>query len=160
MRRIRNKVLAFLKQGMTPHDLALALALGVALGTFPVVGATSLLCTIVSIVLRLNLPVIQSINWAVSPLQLTLLIPFFKVGSAMFGRGDISLSLSALVAMMQADPVGTIGRFLLVTLHGIGAWALLAPPVAILLYILALPLIVRVQLEYSRLRSDEDYKQR
>lgn len=156
MKRIRNKILAFLKQGMTPHDLALALALGIALGTFPVVGATSLLCTIFSIVMRLNLPVIQSVNWAVSPLQLTLLIPFFKIGAAMFGSGGIPHSLSALVAMMQTDPLGTISRFFTVTLHGIGAWALLAPPVAILIYILALPSIERVQMQYSKIRQEDD----
>ncbi len=41
---------------MTPEKMALSLALGGALGVFPALGCTTLLCTLVAIVLRLNLP--------------------------------------------------------------------------------------------------------
>jgi uncharacterized protein (DUF2062 family) len=159
MKRIKNKIIAFLKQGMTPHDLAFALALGVALGTFPVVGTTTLLCTAASVLLRLNLPAIQSVNWAVSPLQLTLLIPFFRLGSAIFGSSAVTVSLAALITMMQTDPIGTISKFFIVTLHGIGAWALVAPPTAVLVFILALPLISRLQMQYIRIHSDDEAEQ-
>lgn len=156
MKLVKERLIAFLRQGTTPHDLALALALGVALGTFPVVGTTTLLCAGASVLLRLNLPAIQSVNWAVSPLQLTLLIPLFRLGSAIFGGNAATVSLAALVTMMQTDPLGTIGKFLIVTLHGIGAWALVAPPMGVLLYILAVPLISRVQIQYIRIRSDDE----
>ena len=159
MKRLKNRIIAFLRQGMTPHDLALALALGVALGTFPVIGATSLLCGAASILLRLNLPTIQSINWAVSPLQLMLLIPLFKLGSKVFGGNAVTVSFNALMTMMQTDLIGTIGAFLVVTLHGIGAWALMAPPAAAFMYFLALPVIARVQLQYERIRFDESSEQ-
>jgi uncharacterized protein (DUF2062 family) len=68
MKRIREKMIGFLKQGITPRDLSLAVALGIMLGTFPVIGSTTLLCIAASVVLRLNLPAIQSVNWLVSPL--------------------------------------------------------------------------------------------
>lgn len=141
---------------MTPRELALAFSLGVTLGTFPVVGATSILCALASLALGLNLPVIQSVNWAVSPVQLSLLIPFFGLGSALFGGEHVSVNLASLGRMMQSDPVGTIGSFLIVTLHAIGAWSLVAPLAAALVYLLALPLISRLQMQYARVRSEQD----
>jgi uncharacterized protein (DUF2062 family) len=156
VKRLKEKILEFLRQGMTPRELALAISLGITLGTFPVVGATSILCGLAGVVLGLNLPIIQSVNWAVSPLQLSLLIPFFGLGSVLFGGKQVSVSLAMLVSMMQSDPVGTIGRFLIVTLHAIGAWTLVAPPVAVIVYVLVLPLISRLQRQYVRVHSDDD----
>jgi uncharacterized protein (DUF2062 family) len=156
MRIVIEKIVSFLRQGMTPHDLALAIALGVALGTFPVIGSTSLLCVAASVLLRLNLPAIQSVNWAVSPLQLTLLLPLFKLGSALFGGAAVTVNLTTLIAMMRSDLLGTIREFFVVTLHGIGAWALLAIPVVAFVYVIALPLITRLHVQYIRVRADDE----
>ena len=71
---VREKIVGFLKQGLTPRDLALTIALGSVIGVFPVLGMTTILCTLAAVTLRLNLPALQSINWAVAPLQLLLLI--------------------------------------------------------------------------------------
>ena len=154
MRLVKEKILDFLSQGMTPRDLALALALGVALGTFPVLGATTMLCIIAGTALRLNLPAIQSVNWMVSPLQLILLVPFFDLGSALFGVHAITVSLGGLLAMMKIDLFGTIRQFLVVTLQAICAWGLIAPVVALVVFSVALPLFTRVQVQYARVRTD------
>ena len=156
MKLVRDKIISFLRQGLTPRDIALALALGVVLGTFPVIGATSLLCVAASVVFRLNLLTLQSVNWAVSPLQLLLLLPFFRLGSAIFGGADVTVGLTALIAMMRADLIGSMREFLSATLRGIGAWALAALPAAGLMYLCAFPLITRVQREVTRVRSDDD----
>jgi uncharacterized protein (DUF2062 family) len=156
MRLVKEKILFFLSQGMTPRDLALALALGVALGTFPVIGATTMLCIIAGIALRLNLPAIQSVNWMISPLQLILLVPFFELGSALFGGHTITVSLGDLLAMMKSDLFGTIRQFLIVTLQAICAWGLIAPLVALVVFSVALPLFTRVQVEYARVRTDRE----
>ncbi len=145
---------------MTPHDLSLALALGVTLGTFPILGATSLLCTLAGVFLRLNLPAIQSVNWAVTPLQLTLLVPFFELGSVLFGGGSVDVDLASLATMMRNDLFGTIGRFLVISMHAVGAWAMVAPPLGILMYLTLLPLTTRMLVLYARVRSDEETSQR
>jgi hypothetical protein len=139
---------------MTPRELALAVAIGLVLGTFPVIGATTLLCIAVSIALRLNLPAMQSVNWIASPLQLILLIPFFNLGGALFGGGNITLTLGELIGMMQTDLLGTIREFLFVTLRAVCAWSLVAPLATGLIYILLLPLFTRLQEEFVRLRID------
>jgi uncharacterized protein (DUF2062 family) len=144
----------FLKQGMTPRELALAVAIGLVLGTFPVIGATTLLCIAMSIALRLNLPAMQSVNWIASPLQLILLIPFFNLGGVLFGVGHVAVSLGDLIGMMKTDLLGTIREFLFVTLRAVCAWILLAPIAAALIYALVLPLFTRLHREFVRLRVD------
>jgi uncharacterized protein (DUF2062 family) len=144
----------FLKQGKTPRELALAVAIGVVLGTFPVIGATTLLCIAVSIALRLNLPAMQSVNWVASPLQLILLIPFFNLGGMLFGGGHVGMSLGELIGMMETDLLGTIREFLFVTVRAVCAWSLVAPIAAALVFVLVLPLFTRLHREFVRLSVD------
>jgi uncharacterized protein (DUF2062 family) len=153
-RILKDKIVGFLKQGMTPRGLALAVAIGLVLGTFPVIGATTLLCIAASLVLRLNLPAMQSVNWVASPLQLILLIPFFNLGGVLFGGGHVAVSLGDLIGMMNTDLLGTIREFLFVTLRAVCAWILVAPLATGLIYILLLPLFTRLQEEFVRLRLE------
>jgi uncharacterized protein (DUF2062 family) len=146
--------MAFLSQGMTPHDLALAVAIGLVLGTFPVIGATTMLCIAASFALRLNLPAMQSANWIASPLQLILLIPFFNLGGVLFGGGPVAVTIGQLMGMMQTDLLGTIREFLFVTLRAVGAWSLVAPIAAAFVYWLLLPFFTRMHREFDRMRSE------
>lgn len=141
---VREKIVGFLKQGLTPRDLALTIALGSVIGVFPVLGMTTILCTLAAVTLRLNLPALQSINWAMAPLQLLLLIPFTHAGAWVFGGSGISLSLAELKALMEADLMATIGRYLSAVLRGVGVWAILAMPVGAILYAAFLPLLTRI----------------
>jgi len=47
-RRIARPIVELLRQGVTPEKMALSLALGVALGVFPVLGTTTALCALVA----------------------------------------------------------------------------------------------------------------
>jgi len=153
MNKVREKIIAFLKQGLTPRDLALTIALGAMLGTFPVIGSTTLLCTAASLALRLNLPAIQSVNWAVSPLQLALLIPLFNLGSSVFGGAGVTLSLPELIGRMRTDLLATIAEFLWITVHAIGVWSMVAPVAALTVFLITFPLITRLHVQYVRLRT-------
>ena len=153
MNKVRDKIIAFLKQGLTPRDLALTIALGAVLGTFPVIGSTTLLCTAASLALRLNLPAIQSVNWAVSPLQLVLLIPLFNLGSSVFGGAGVALSLPELIGRMRTDLLGTIAEFLWITVQAIGVWSMVAPVAALTVFLMTFPLITRLHVQYVRLRT-------
>jgi uncharacterized protein (DUF2062 family) len=50
---------------MDPRKISLCIALGFALGVFPVLGMTTLLCAFSAFALRLNLPAIQVVNFLV-----------------------------------------------------------------------------------------------
>lgn len=134
--RLTRLLLDLLKQGITPHKLALAVSLGVLLGVTPVIGVTILACTVAAFALRLNLPLIQLANNLVYPLQILLLIPFVQVGQRLFGELPLPFSASQLVAMVEADPWGSIARLWHYTLHGLVAWLLFCAVAGPLLYAL------------------------
>jgi uncharacterized protein (TIGR03437 family) len=73
-RKIVLPIIDLLRQGITPEKVALSIALGVTLGIFPVLGSTTILCAAAAVVLRLNLPAIQAVNYLIYPIGDTLII--------------------------------------------------------------------------------------
>jgi uncharacterized protein (DUF2062 family) len=134
-RRLVEPLLGQLRQGITPEKLALTLALGLALGSFPVLGVTTVLCVAAGLALRLNQPAIQVANYLAYPLQLGLLVPFFQAGAWLLGAEPVPLSLSQVRAELAADAWGTIGRYWEANLRAVAAWAVVAPPFAGLAYL-------------------------
>lgn len=152
IRKIIEPLKRFFKQGLSCKELALSVAIGVTIGTMPVLGATTALCALAAIVLRLNLPVIQFANFLVYPLQIVLLVPFYYLGDLFFGaRG--ALRFNSLKEMLT----GTTYKETMImlfdsTLNALGAWLLISPLVLILLYSALKPVLVRVNSRSSRLR--------
>ena len=151
-RRIARPVVELLRQGVTPEKLALSLALGVALGVFPVLGTTTALCALAALILRLNLPAIQTVNYFVYPLQIALLIPFFRLGERLFRAPHLPLSAAQISGMIHAS-FWSATRFLWTTAwHGAVAWCLIAPALTALLYVILVPILRRAA---ARRRSVE-----
>ena len=71
-------------RGMSPEAMALSIALGFVLGVFPVPGCPTLLCALAALILRLNGPAVQAVNYLVYPLQLALFAPFMRLGGRLF----------------------------------------------------------------------------
>jgi uncharacterized protein (DUF2062 family) len=142
-RKLLRPLLDLLRQGVTPEKLALSVALGLVLGVFPVLGSTTALCALAALTLRLNLPAIQIINYFVYPLQLALLLPFFRLGEWLFRAPHLPFSLSQIRAMIHAD-LGEAMRILWITTgHGVVAWCLFAPIAAIAVYAALVPALRR-----------------
>ncbi len=76
----KSKILTIFTYGLTPYQLALTVSLGVTFGLFPFIGVTSILCFVFAFIFRLNVVVIQLVNWIVAPLQLLMLVPFYQLG--------------------------------------------------------------------------------
>src|SRR5580700_11871530 len=79
-RRIFNPLLAFLSQGIAPDRLALCVAIGVVLGNIPILGISTILCAVIALAFRLNLPAIQIVQALMAPTQILLIIPFVRLG--------------------------------------------------------------------------------
>lgn len=133
-RRVLNVILKQLKQGITPDKIALTLALGGVLATFPILGSTTILCGLVAVLLKLNQPIIQLANWLAYPLQILLLIPFYRLGEYIFGTPHLSLSIPQMVQRFDAGPLKFIGDFGTIALGGIGAWSIIAPFAILVIY--------------------------
>jgi uncharacterized protein (DUF2062 family) len=139
--KIRSLISTSLKEGMSCKEISLCIALGVALGIFPVVGTTTLLCAGAAVVFRLNLPLIQLVNYAVYPLQLFLLAFFYGAGSWLFNGQSSSLLGGEIVELFQNDLWGSIIAFWDLTLYAIFAWMLAGPLLALFLYGILKPVI-------------------
>jgi len=149
-RKIVEPLKGFLTQGLGSNELALSIAFGVTIGTMPVLGVTTILCGLVAIILRLNLPVIQFANYLVYPLQVVLLAPFYYFGNLFFG-GRQDMRFDTLKDVLTGIPhKETITMLLESTLHAIGAWLLISPLILILLYAALKPALVRVQSRSSK----------
>jgi uncharacterized protein (DUF2062 family) len=133
-RKVLEPIKAQLLQGVSPGKLALALALGVVVGIFPVLGTTTALCALAAVSLRLNQPAIQVANYLAYPLQLLLFIPFFQAGAALLGAAPVTFTLSQLQAELSADLGGTMLRYLTANLRAVAAWAIVAPVATLLLH--------------------------
>jgi uncharacterized protein (DUF2062 family) len=148
IKRIRTKffdlVKSLLKEGMSLNKISLCIALGIGLGIFPVIGSTTVLCTIAALVLRLNLPAIQIVNYAVYPLQLILLAPFYAAGGWLFGNRRWSGVREDFIELLKADFWGSIARFWDLTIYAIGVWLIITPFLVFLFYNLLKPVIRRV----------------
>jgi len=121
--KIFRLVVELLSQGITPRQIALTLAIGSALGVFPLLGTTTLLCAVAAGVGRFNMPLIQLVNYLVYPLQLILLLPFWRVGAWLFGSA-VPGSLSEMVRSFTKNPWQSLGQWGWTALEGIGVWGL------------------------------------
>ena len=143
-RRLRRPILDLLRQGVTPEKMALSLALGGALGVFPALGCTTLLCLIAAIVLRLNLPAIQIVNYFVYPIQIALLVPFFRLGEKLFRATHLPVSVAQIHGMIHAN-VWAATKLLWTTIwHAMVVWGIIAPVFVGLAYLILTPVLRRV----------------
>ncbi len=128
-------------QGTSPKLLAVGIAGALVIGLFPVLGSTTLLCTIFALVFRLNLPLVQLVNFSVYPLQLVLFIPFMKLGEIVFGYEKLNYGFEDILNLISNDILHAINILWSVTIQAIGVWFLFAPLVSLILYFILLYLI-------------------
>lgn len=146
-RRVVDPLLILLKQGLSPEKLALTIALGVTLGVTPVLGSTGLLCTLATLVFRLNLPAIQLVNWLVYPLQLALLVPLLQAGARLFGQNSGDFSLSVILHLIRTDALRAIAVLWTATLHALLVWLAAGLVATGLLYLALVPILKRMRPE-------------
>lgn len=132
--KVLSSIEASLKEGMSSKKIALCITLGIVLGIFPVLGTTTVLCTIAALALRLNLALIQLVNYAVYPLQLFLLGFFYGVGGWLFSNQRSPYSKGEIIAFLQDDLWGNIIAFWDLTLYATFLWILIGPFLGLLLY--------------------------
>ena len=108
-------------ESLPGDSIAIILAVGLVLGTFPVYGCPTVFCLLAAIALRLNAPALQLVNQLLSPLQLALLIPFARLGER-------------IIASPATASHSILSRFSEFTLQAIAGWLCISVPLGILLY--------------------------
>jgi uncharacterized protein (DUF2062 family) len=135
-KKIAIPILNLLKQGVSPEKLSLSIAFGAVIGILPILGATTLICAAIAIILRLNLPAIQLFNYLVYPLQILLIIPFMTLGAYLFHVDLPPLSVAELTVLFQENFWGTLSAFMETIIYAIIAWFLLCAPLFAGIYFL------------------------
>ena len=125
-----------LKQGMTPNKLAITCALGMVIGIFPILGTTTLICLALSIVFRLNIPVMQLANYLVTALQVICILPLIDLGAHLFKLEVFTYSRNELIELFQHDFWKLLKDSGAVIAGGVGAWFIVSIPLFFALYFL------------------------
>jgi len=143
-RRLVRPILDLLRQGVTPEKIALSVALGSALGVFPALGWSTTLCAIAAIVLRLNMPAIQVVNYFVYPAQIVLLVPFFRWGEKLFHASHFPISVPRIYSLFH-ESAWIATKLLWTTIwHAMVVWGMIAPVFVGLVYLILTPVLRRV----------------
>ena len=140
-RRVVTPLVNQLKQGITPEKLALTIALGGLIAVFPILGSTTILCGLAAVALRLNQPIIQLVNYLAYPLQLALLIPFYRAGEWLLGRPPVPLNIPMLFERFAADVGKFFADFGMIAVGGILVWLITAPLATGAIYFIVRPLL-------------------
>lgn len=137
-------VVGQLSVGITPERLSWAIAAGIVLGVFPVLGTTTLVCLFVGWAFRLNQPVLHVFSNLVYPLHLALILVFIHMGEHLFNVPRLSFSLPELVEKFKESPLQFCRDFGIAAFHGVVAWMVVAPFAALLIRTVSLPVLRRL----------------
>ena len=151
---VNSKYLAPIKkllmQGSSPKAIAFGIAAALVLGLFPVIGSTTILITLFALVFRLNLPLMQLVNYTIFPLQIVAIVPLMKLGEVIFGFEKLSYTASEIAALVSEDILNAIELLWNVTMQAIGAWLIVAPIAALGLFLFFYPLLLKISAKMRR----------
>lgn len=143
-RKLWEPLLVLAKQGFTPHQLALTIALGLGFGLIPFIGLTTILCTFWALRLRLNVAFTILLGYLMQPFQLALYVPFVDLGQYMFPVTPIQFSIAQLVVMFKTDWLRALQQLWFANLLGIVAWLLCIVPFGAAVYFSSRKVLHRV----------------
>lgn len=131
-RRVLEPLQKQLQTGITPQKLATSVAVGAVIGTFPVLGSTTLLGLACGFAFRLNHLAVQILLNVTYPLQLVFLLPLLAAGGKLL-NAPVPASLDALQAQFKAGVWATLQTFAEATAGAIAVWLCVAVPLILVL---------------------------
>ena len=150
-RRLVDPIARQLTQGVTPAKITFTLAVSSVCSLFPFLGFTWLLNLVVGLPLRLNQPIMQTLNQLMTPVHLPMIVVYVKAGEWIWGAKGEAFSV---VEMMQNFADLSLGEFLQrfgwIGVYAFTAWIITAPLVFALVYFPLRPVIRRLATTSSR----------
>lgn len=124
---LKTTAATFLRQGLSPASVAVAIAVGAVFGVFPIYGPVSLLCLAVVWLAHLNAPTTFAAYYSMALMKPLLIIPFLRLGEWLFRAEPMSISLVELTRRFGEDAMGTLKTFGWSFLHAAVGWLVVAP---------------------------------
>ena len=126
-RRVRDPLVAELRQGATPEAVSAAVVISFAIAIVPFIGVTTLLCLLAGGLFRLNHVVMQIINHSSYPLQILLIVPFVRLGETVTGARHIHLTPKAIIDEFNRSFSDFVEKFWMAYVHGMIGWVISVP---------------------------------
>ncbi|MBF9239384.1 DUF2062 domain-containing protein [Hymenobacter sp. BT683] len=144
-RRLLNPMLGLLRQGLSPEQLALTVALGVSIGSIPLMGAITTVAALVAVRLRLNVAALQFTSHMMTPLQLIIIIPLLRQGARLMGNTqENELTLANVRHLFATDWRAALQLLWRAEVGAMLIWLLSSIPVVAVLYFLLRPVFRRI----------------
>ncbi|XP_052202923.1 uncharacterized protein LOC127808429 [Diospyros lotus] len=137
-KKVVDPLLLILRRGAEPKQLAFSAALGITLGVFPICGVTVFLCGMAIGLLgsRCHAPTAMLANFIATPVELSLVVPFLRLGEVISGGSHFPLTSDALKKVLT----GQASREVLQSIwHAVFGWLVAAPFILAMLHILFFP---------------------
>jgi len=129
-----NKIVAVFKQGLEPIQVFKSILVALLFTIIPLPGTTTILLTTIALKAKLNLPIMITFSYLITPLQYVLLMPFIKVGETIFSTHHTLYSVQAIMSSFENGFFNTLQKLTFEIICGIAGWVVIAIPVAFLLY--------------------------
>lgn len=126
IQKVKSKILEQLKQGATPEKLAQSLTFGVLIGSFPLLGWTTLLALLAGWLFKLNHVVLQSVNYLMYPVQLLLIPVYIEIINKIRGGEPVPVRPDVILKMFTADMKNFFYVYGLVSIYAVMLWMLLS----------------------------------
>ncbi|XP_009602501.1 uncharacterized protein LOC107816181 isoform X2 [Nicotiana tabacum] len=141
-KKIVDPLLQILRRGAEPKQLAFSGALGVTLGV-PV-----FMCGLAIAVLgsSCHAPTVFLANFIATPVELSLVIPFLRLGEAVSGGSHFALTSDALKKVLTGQASWEV---LLSIFHALLGWLVATPFILAGLYVLFLPCFTLLVRKFS-----------
>lgn len=122
------------KAGLTPEKLAFSVTIGIIAGVFPVLGATTLVSFLLTLLFRQNIAIVQSVQWLFALLQIILIIPFMQFGALLLNQQAIHISMHEINVAFQPGFFSGIKAIGIFQLYAVLSWTILAIPASAISY--------------------------
>lgn len=121
----------FIRQGVSPHQLALSVSVSAGIGLFPILGTHTALSAIVIFLFRLNPVVILALTNAVFPLFFITIIPFVRIGEWVLGAEAVYLNIFYWYERVQTVGFEVVKELGVTVLHAIIGWGVVCLPLGV-----------------------------
>ncbi|CAL9085881.1 unnamed protein product [Musa textilis] len=137
-RKVVDPFLQIIRKGAEPKQLAFSTALGMSLGLFPICGVTVFLCGMAIAILRhhCHAPSVMLANFVATPIELSLVIPFLRLGELITGGPHFPLTSDALSKVVSGQASQGV---LIAILHALLGWIVAVPFILGTLYMILVP---------------------
>ena len=134
-RRLGDPVIALLTQGVTPDKLAATFAVGTTVSLFPFLGTTTALNLGVGLWFRMNQPLLQAINYLITPLHLVMILVYVRAGEIIWRSQADKFSVLDVIRTFRDGTIAEFfQRFGWAGIHAFTAWLISVPFILAALY--------------------------